>query len=118
MDVPRYPWRRNALVAASMMTLRFLAERPLRPASAMPSSLVTSGFRVGTRQSSSWDSTVPSSSVGKQSERDTTMNTVISKDGTNIAFDRLGTGPAIILVGGAFTARAMTYPLAELLAKD
>src|SRR6266516_1541064 len=34
------------------------------------------------------------------------MKKVLSKDGTPIAFDRSGEGPAIILVGGAFTDRS------------
>ncbi len=38
---------------------------------------------------------------------DNTLQMVISKDGTAIAFDRSGTGPAIILVGGALEQRAM-----------
>ena len=48
------------------------------------------------------------------------MNTVQSKDGTTIAFDRLGEGPAVILVGGAFQHRAIdprTAQLAALLAR-
>ncbi|MEO8425181.1 MAG: alpha/beta hydrolase, partial [Actinomycetota bacterium] len=47
------------------------------------------------------------------------MNTVTSKDGTTIAFDRYGEGPAIVPVGGAFQHRAIdpsTAHLAELLA--
>jgi pimeloyl-ACP methyl ester carboxylesterase len=47
------------------------------------------------------------------------MNTVISQDGTTIAYDRSGDGPALILVGGAFQYRAFdprTGQLAELLA--
>jgi hypothetical protein len=46
------------------------------------------------------------------------MNTVTSKDGTTIAFDRLGDGPPVILVGGAFSYRAFPQlaELAELLA--
>jgi pimeloyl-ACP methyl ester carboxylesterase len=47
------------------------------------------------------------------------MNTVTSKDGTTIAFDRRGEGPAVILVGGAIQHRAIdsnTARLAELLA--
>lgn len=47
------------------------------------------------------------------------METVRSKDGTVIAFDRSGEGPAIILVGGAFQYRAIdprTAHLATLLA--
>ena len=46
------------------------------------------------------------------------MNTVTSGDGTTIAFERFGEGPPVILVGGATTYRAMTRPLAEVLAKD
>jgi pimeloyl-ACP methyl ester carboxylesterase len=48
------------------------------------------------------------------------MNRVISKDGTTIAFDQLGKGPAIILVGGAFQHRAIdpsTAQLASLLSQ-
>jgi pimeloyl-ACP methyl ester carboxylesterase len=48
------------------------------------------------------------------------MNTVISQDGTTIAFDRSGQGPAVILVGGAFQYRAIdprTAQLAALLAE-
>jgi pimeloyl-ACP methyl ester carboxylesterase len=33
------------------------------------------------------------------------MNTVISKDGTSIAYDKYGKGPAVILVDGAFCSR-------------
>ena len=44
------------------------------------------------------------------------MNTVQSKDGTTIAFDRSGEGPAIILVGGALQDRMGNAQLAALLA--
>src|SRR5258706_8575208 len=46
------------------------------------------------------------------------MKKVHSKDGTAIAFDQLGQGPAIILVGGAFTDRSQPtlVQLAALLA--
>jgi pimeloyl-ACP methyl ester carboxylesterase len=40
-----------------------------------------------------------------------------SKDGTTIAFDRLGDGRVVIVVGGATCDRAMTRPLAEQLAQ-
>ena len=43
------------------------------------------------------------------------METVPSKDGTPIAFDRSGAGPAIILVVGAFNDRATGAPLAHVL---
>jgi pimeloyl-ACP methyl ester carboxylesterase len=44
------------------------------------------------------------------------MNTVASKDGTTIAFDRMGEGPPVILVCGGSTDRMANAPLAELLA--
>ena len=43
------------------------------------------------------------------------MRTVTSKDGTRIAFDQSGDGPAIILVVGAFNDRATGAPLAQAL---
>lgn len=48
------------------------------------------------------------------------MSTVISKDGTKIAFDKLGQGPAVILVGGAFNSRTFgpNESLAPLLAQQ
>ena len=39
-----------------------------------------------------------------------------SKDGTTIAFDRSGSGPAVILVGGAFEQRAWESETAKLAA--
>jgi pimeloyl-ACP methyl ester carboxylesterase len=44
------------------------------------------------------------------------MKTVISKDGTNIAFDQAGKGPTLILVGGMFEQRAMDSETARLAA--
>ena len=44
------------------------------------------------------------------------MQTVTSNDGTTIAFDRSGAGPAIILVGGALSERSAGIPLATRLA--
>lgn len=43
---------------------------------------------------------------------------VVSKDGTDIAFDRIGSGPALILIDGALCSRRMgpSRQLAELLA--
>src|SRR5918997_673578 len=43
------------------------------------------------------------------------MGTVPSNDGTPIAFDRSGAGPALILVVGAFNDRATGVPLAQFL---
>jgi pimeloyl-ACP methyl ester carboxylesterase len=44
------------------------------------------------------------------------MDKVTSKDGTLIAFDRSGDGPAMIMVGGALSERSAGAPLAALLA--
>jgi len=44
------------------------------------------------------------------------LNTVTSKDGTVIAYDRAGSGPALILVGGALEQRAMPTETAQLAA--
>lgn len=42
------------------------------------------------------------------------MQTVTSRDGTTIAYDQTGHGPALILVGGAFEQRAMPSETANL----
>ncbi|HEY8283794.1 MAG TPA: alpha/beta hydrolase [Chloroflexota bacterium] len=42
------------------------------------------------------------------------MQTVTSKDGTTIAFDKLGSGPAVILVNGAIAYRAFDPTMAQL----
>jgi pimeloyl-ACP methyl ester carboxylesterase len=44
------------------------------------------------------------------------MSTVTSKDGTTIAFDRLGQGPALILVGGSLEHRALDAETSRLAA--
>jgi pimeloyl-ACP methyl ester carboxylesterase len=46
------------------------------------------------------------------------MGAVTSKDGTSIAFDQAGCGPAIILVVGAFNDRATGVPLARFLDRN
>ena len=46
------------------------------------------------------------------------MDTVTSKDGTTIAFDRLGDGPAVILVSGGSVDRSSNAGLAAVLASD
>ena len=43
------------------------------------------------------------------------MNQATSKDGTTIAYDKTGQGPAIILVVGAFNDRTTGAPLAQFL---
>ncbi len=45
------------------------------------------------------------------------MEKVTSRDGTPIAFDRMGDGPPVILVCGAMCDRALMRPTAEELAK-
>src|SRR5436190_1048679 len=44
------------------------------------------------------------------------MDTIRSRDGTPIAYERVGTGPPLILVVGAFNARPTGTPLAARLA--
>ena len=44
------------------------------------------------------------------------MDYVTSKDGTSIAFDRIGQGPPVILVSGGSVDRSSNAPLGELLA--
>ncbi len=46
------------------------------------------------------------------------MEQVTSKDGTTIAFDRMGEGSPVILVSGGSTDRSANAPLAALLATD
>lgn len=43
------------------------------------------------------------------------VNKVVSKDGTTIAFEKSGNGPALILVVGGFNNRATGAPLARFL---
>ena len=48
----------------------------------------------------------------------THMEHTTSADGTTIAFDRLGDGPPLVVVGGIFCTRQTTAPLAEALASE
>ena len=45
-------------------------------------------------------------------------NTVTSKDGTRIAYEKSGQGPAVVIVGGVAGDRSQQAPLATLLAKQ
>ncbi|QNP65445.1 alpha/beta fold hydrolase [Streptomyces genisteinicus] len=47
-----------------------------------------------------------------------TASLTMSTDGTAIACEQRGTGPAVVLVGGALCTSASDAPLAELLAAD
>src|SRR5438445_13395529 len=51
---------------------------------------------------------------------ETITSTVTSKDGTRIAYDKIGHGPAVILVAGALCSRAFWSgpELAKLLARS
>lgn len=51
-------------------------------------------------------------------EQEGKMQTVTSKDGTKIAYDKMGKGPAVILVGGALAVRSDHAELAQLLSSD
>jgi pimeloyl-ACP methyl ester carboxylesterase len=45
------------------------------------------------------------------------MKQVISQDGTPIAYDQVGKGPAVIVVGGVLGNRSQQAPLAVLLSE-
>src|SRR5262245_37588171 len=47
-----------------------------------------------------------------------TMESVTSRDGTRIAYDRIGNGPPVILVCGGSVDRTSNAPLAALLAEQ
>lgn len=46
------------------------------------------------------------------------METVTSKDGTTIAFDRMGDGPPVVMVSGGSVDRTSNAPLAQELTSD
>jgi hypothetical protein len=46
------------------------------------------------------------------------MEKVTSRDGTEIAFDRIGQGPPVILVSGGSVDRSSNAPLAKELSAD
>jgi alpha-beta hydrolase superfamily lysophospholipase len=46
------------------------------------------------------------------------MSTVTSNDGTTIAYDRSGDGPAVVIVGGIVGDRLQQAPVADLLASQ
>src|SRR5688500_1638463 len=46
------------------------------------------------------------------------MQHVTSQDGTRIAYDKVGKGPALILINGALAGRSGGAELAQLLAND
>jgi pimeloyl-ACP methyl ester carboxylesterase len=45
------------------------------------------------------------------------MSVVTSRDGTEIVFDRIGDGPAVVIVGGIVGDRTQQAPVADLLAE-
>jgi pimeloyl-ACP methyl ester carboxylesterase len=56
-------------------------------------------------------------SLEKNSLEKATVQTVISRDGTKIAYEKMGSGPPVILVNGALSDRAASSNLARLLAE-
>jgi pimeloyl-ACP methyl ester carboxylesterase len=46
------------------------------------------------------------------------MHQVTSQDGTRIAYDKVGKGPALVLINGALAGRSSAAELAKLLASD
>ena len=45
------------------------------------------------------------------------LHTTTSTDGTKIAFDVIGDGPSLVVLGGAFNTRHSPHPLVDLLAE-
>jgi pimeloyl-ACP methyl ester carboxylesterase len=58
------------------------------------------------------------SNAGQAGAGVATTEFVTSKDGTRIAYDRIGNGPPLVLVAGAVMNRAFPNPLGSLLAAD
>jgi pimeloyl-ACP methyl ester carboxylesterase len=58
--------------------------------------------------------------VGKTTgqRKDSVMEKVTSKDGTEIAYDTYGSGPGLVLVAGAFTDRSFYVSYAEALSSS
>jgi pimeloyl-ACP methyl ester carboxylesterase len=54
----------------------------------------------------------------QRADKEKSMQVVTSKDGTRIAYDKFGKGPAVIVVNGALAARSGGAELAQLLATD
>ncbi|WP_414638827.1 alpha/beta fold hydrolase [Actinophytocola sp.] len=46
------------------------------------------------------------------------LDKLTSADGTEIAYERVGSGPTVVLVGGAFCDHTATAGLADALARD
>ena len=46
------------------------------------------------------------------------MNTAMSADGTQLAYDRFGKGSPLVMIAGAFNDRGTTEPLSRALAED
>ena len=61
-------------------------------------------------------SAAPASTTAAPASQQATMQTVTSRDGTRIAFDKTGTGPALVIVTGALSERSAAAELAQQLA--
>ena len=84
----------------------------------MTARLLSRRLFVGTGLAGAFMSTALDGRYAWSEEAQMAPNTVTSKDGTPIAFDRSGAGPALILVGGALSDRAAWAPVAKLLAPN
>ena len=82
----------------------------------LPARLLSRRLFIGTGLAGAIISTASMGRPVSAQEARVDGNRVTSKDGTRIAFDRSGDGPALILVGGALSDRSGWAPLAKLLA--
>ena len=81
----------------------------------MAARLLSRRLFIGTGLAGAIISTAARGSRASAQETQLKQNKVTSKDGTRIALDRSGHGPALILVGGALSDRSGWAPLAKLL---
>lgn len=58
---------------------------------------------------------VLATAVSNKRQKEDALQTVVSNDGTRVAFDQSGNGPPVILVVGAFNTRETGAPLAQVL---
>lgn len=61
-------------------------------------------------------SVAPTPAAARQVQKESSVQTVTSRDGTRIAFEKTGKGPALVIVTGALAERSAAAGLAQLLA--
>lgn len=88
------------------------------PRTACLAGLLSLAFHAFGREPAAGKPASATMQVAKGITKGKSMQVVTSKDETNIAYDKLGKGPALIVVGGALSGRSGASELAGLLAQD